>query len=160
MEWRAWQSMASSAEPPVNWQIWIGQAARADYLRNSGTAGFVDQQFYAGLERFMDRHNAPAAVRDIVHFRHGLAAWDFGEAAAAGERMLSLVGTDALWISPDELRDGLVFARLHLRDVAGARRAFDGLFRFSTRPATDLRSQLLMSYVQTAEQMKPLAFQR
>jgi spermidine synthase len=160
LEWRAWQSMASSAEPPVNWEMWIRQATRADYLRNSGTAGFVDQQFYTGLEQFMDKHHAPAAVRDIVHFRHGLASWDFGEAAAAGERMLSLVGTDALWISPDELRDGLVFARLHLRDVAGARRAFDGLFRFSTRPATDVRSQLLMSYVQTAEQMEPLALQR
>jgi spermidine synthase len=160
VEWRAWQSMASSAGPPVNWEMWIRQAARADYLRNSGTAGFVDQQFYTGLQQFMDKHEAPAAVRDIVQFRHGLASWDFGEAATAGERMLSLVGTEALWISPDELRDGLVFARLHLRDVAGARRAFDGLFRFSSRPATDARSQLLMSYVQTAEQMQPLAVQR
>jgi spermidine synthase len=160
VEWRAWQSMASSAEPPVNWEMWIRLAGRADYLRNSGTAGFVDQQFYAGLEQFMNKHDAPAAVRDIVRFRHGLAAWDFAEAAAAGQRVLSLVGTDALWISPDELRDGLVMARLQLRDVAGARQAFDGLFRFSERPATDVRSQLLMSYVQTAEQMEPLAFQR
>src|SRR3954453_16795165 len=140
--------MASSAQPPVNWEMWIRQAARADFLRNSGTAGYIDQQFYTGLERFMDQHRAPAAVRDIVHFRHGLAAWDFAETAAAGERMLSLVGTDGLWISPDELRDGLGMARLHLRDVAGARGAFDGLFRFNSRPATDLPSQLVISYVQ------------
>jgi spermidine synthase len=159
-EWRAWQSQANSAEPPVNWEMWIQQAGRADYLRNSGTAGFVDQQFYASLQRTMDRNKAPAAVRDIVQFRHGMAAWDFAEAAAAGQRMLSLVGTDALWISPDELRDGLVMARLHLGDVAGAKQAFDGLFRFSERPATDVRSQLLMSYVQSAEQPIPMALQR
>jgi spermidine synthase len=160
VEWRAWQSMATTAEPPVNWEVWIRQVARANNLRNAGTAGFVDQQFYAGVERFMDRHKAPAAVRDIVQFRRGLASWNFAEAAVAGERLLGLVGSDRLWMSADELRDGLVIARLHLRDVAGARRAFDGLFRFSSRPATDLRSQLLMSYVQRAEGVKPLAFQR
>ena len=63
-------------------------------------------------------------------------------------------------IPVDELRDGLVIAKLHQRDVAGARRAFDGLFRFSRRPATDVRSQLLMSYVQTGERLQPLALQR
>jgi predicted membrane-bound spermidine synthase len=160
VEWRAWQSMASTAEPPINWEVWVRQVARADYLRNAGTAGFADQQFYAGVERFMDRHKAPVAVRDIVEFRRALASWNFAEVAATGERLLGLVGTYQLWMSADELRDGLVIARLHLRDIAGARRAFDGLLRFSRRPATDLRSQLLMSYVQTAEGLKPLALQR
>jgi hypothetical protein len=152
--------MASTAEPPINWEVWVRQVARADYLRNAGTAGFADQQFYAGVERFMDRHKAPVAVRDIVEFRRALASWNFAEVAATGERLLGLVGTYQLWMSADELRDGLVIARLHLRDIAGARRAFDGLLRFSRRPATDLRSQLLMSYVQTAEGLKPLALQR
>ena len=159
-EWRAWQSMAASAEAPVNWDVWLQQAGRVDYLRNAGTAGFVDPQFYAELDRFMDRHHAPAEVRDVVHFRHGLASWDFAEAAAAGDRLLPLVSTDRLMIPVDELRDGLVIAKLHQHDVAGARRAFDGLFRFSRRPATDVRSQLLMSYVQTGERLQPLALQR
>jgi hypothetical protein len=156
-EWRAWQSMAASAEAPVNWDVWLQQAARADNLRNSGTAGFVDQAFYASLDRYMDRHHAPEAVRDIVRFRHGLASWDFAEAAAAGDRLLPLVGSARLSMSMDELRDGLVLAKLHQHDIVGARRVLDGLFRFSRRPATDVRSQLLMSYVETAEQHQPLA---
>jgi hypothetical protein len=119
----------------------------------------VDQQFYASLDRFMDRYHAPDAVRDIIRFRHGLAAWDFAEASAAGDRLLPLV-SGRLSMPVDELRDGLVLAKLHQRDVAGARRVFDSLFRFSRRPATDVRSQLLMSYVQSAEGAQPLALQR
>jgi hypothetical protein len=159
-EWRAWQNMAASAEPPVNWEVWLQQASRADYLRNAGTAGFMDQQFYAHLERVMERHRAPSAVRDVVRFRRGIASWNFAEAAAAGERLLPLAASGGAWIPADELRDGLVLARLHLRDPRGARQALDSLFRFSRRPATDLRSQLLTAYVQTAERMRSVAVKR
>jgi hypothetical protein len=159
-EWRAWQSMAVTAEPPVNWDIWLQQANRADFLRNAGTAGFTDQQFYAGLDRFMDRYRAPESVRDVVKFRRGLASWNFAEAAAAGQRLLAFAGSDRPWIPADELRDGLVMARLHLRDPRGARQVLEGLFRFSRRPATDLRSQLLTAYVQTAERRQSVAANR
>ena len=154
-EWRAWQSMALSASPPVNWEIWLQQASRADQLRNAGTSGVVDRQFYAGLERFMDRHGAPAQVRDVVQFRRAVASWNFAEASATGERLMAPNGSH--WIGADELRDGLVISRLHLRDVAGARQALDSLFRFSRRPATDLRSQLISSYVERAERRRAVA---
>jgi hypothetical protein len=157
-EWRAWQSMAVSAAPPVNWETWLRQASRADQLRNSGTAGIVDQQFYAGMERFMNRHGAPIPVRDVVKFRRALASWNFAEAAAAGERLMAPGGSH--WITADELRDGLVISRLRLRDVTGARQALDSLFRFSRRPATDLRSQLLSSYVESAERRTSVALNR
>jgi spermidine synthase len=156
-EWRTWQSMATVSEPPINWGIWLQQAYRADYLRNAGTAGFVDQQFYAGIDRFMDRHRAPEAVREVVRFRRGIASWNFAEAAAAGQRLMALAASDRPSIPADELRDGLVLARLHLRDPRGARQALDSLFRFSRRPATDLRSQLLTAYVQTAERLQSVA---
>ena len=87
----------------------------------------------------MDRHRAPAPARDVVAFRHGIASWNFAEADAAGERLMPVVLKEHRWISADELRDGLVFARLHLRDAAGARQALDTLAKFSTtaggRPA-------------------------
>ena len=157
LDWRAWQSMASGSEPPVNWAMWTQQVSRADYLRNAGTAGFLDQRFYEGLDRFMDQHRAPAAVRDVVRFRRGLASWNFAEAAAAGQRLMALGDSARSWIPGDELRDGLVLARLQLRDSRGARQALDSLFRFSTRPATDVRSQLLMAYVETAERLQSVA---
>ena len=63
------------------------------------------------------------------------------------------------WISADELRDGLVFARLHLRDATGARYALDTLAQFSARPPGDLRSMLLGAYVRTLEAMPATATQ-
>jgi hypothetical protein len=44
--------------------------------------------------------------------------------------------------------------------VTGARQVLDSLFPFSRRPATDLRSQLLVSYVQTAERTRSVALER
>jgi spermidine synthase len=157
-EWRAWQSMAVSTAAPVNWEIWLQQASRANQLRNAGTAGILDRPFYGDLVRFMNQHGAPAPVRDVVKFRRGLASWNFAEASAAGGRLMAPNGSR--WINADELRDGLVMSRLHLRDVAGARQALDSLFRFSRRPATDLRSQLLSSYVESAERRKSVALSR
>jgi hypothetical protein len=105
----------------------------------------------------MDQHRAPTTARDVVRFRRGLASWNFAEAAAAGQRLMTAADSTRSWIPADELRDGLVLARLHLRDSRGARQALDSLFRFSKRPATDVRSQLLTAYVEMAERLQSVA---
>jgi hypothetical protein len=96
----------------------------------------------------------------VVKFRRGLATWSFAEAAAAGERLMSMAVNSRSWISGDELRDGLVMSRLHLQDIKGARQALQTLQRFSRRPATDVRSQLLSAYVESAERGQSVALKR
>jgi spermidine synthase len=155
-QWRQWQIMAASDQPPSDWELWLQQAYVVDRMRNGGTAGMVDEEFSRHLTRFMERHNAPAPARDVVAFRKGVASWNFAEAAAAAERLIPQA-RKGRWIPADELRDGLVMARLHLRDVRGARQALDSLFPLSRRPVTDLRSQLLVAYVQTAERLQAVA---
>jgi spermidine synthase len=155
-QWRQWQVMAASNQPPSDWDLWLRQAYAVDRMRNGGTAGTADPEFHTGLVRFMERHNAPQPPRDVVTFRNGLASWNFAEVAAAGERLIPLA-RQGRWIPADELRDGLVIARLHLRDVQGARQALDSLFPLSRRPVTDLRSQLLAAYVQSAERLQSVA---
>ncbi|MBA3344633.1 MAG: spermidine synthase [Gemmatimonadales bacterium] len=159
-QWRMWQATAAANQPPSNWQLWLEQANAIDQLRNGGTAGTADEEFYATLTRLMDRHGAPTPVRDVVEFRHGIASWNFAEASAAADRLLPVAMREQRWISADELRDGLVFAKLHLRDVAGARQALDTLARFSSRSPRDLRSLLLGSYVETAERLRGSVAQR
>jgi predicted membrane-bound spermidine synthase len=156
-QWQSWQSLAASSQPPSDWEMWLDQAKRVDYLRNSGIAGSVDEQFYGAMYRTLDRHKAPPQVRSVVQFRHAIAGWNFAQAAAAGERLIPWAAGRHALIQGDELRDGLVMARLHLRDVAGARQALDSLARLSRRPATDLRSQLLAAYVHTAERQQSVA---
>jgi hypothetical protein len=139
-------------QAPGNWELWLDQANGIDRLRNGGTAGIADEEFYASLNRVMERYRAPQVVRDVVAFRHAIASWRFAEAVDAADRLMPVVTTERRWIGADELRDGLVFAKLHLKDATGARRRLYGLAPFSTRAPGDLRSQLLEAYVIAAEQ--------
>jgi spermidine synthase len=148
-QWRAWSSAADRA--PSNWELWVDQAGQVDRLRNNGTAGVSDDSLYSEFRKTLDRFNAPQPARDVIAFRHGLASWNFAEAAAAADRLKPVAIQQHRWIPADELRDGAVFARLHLGDVAGARRDLESLAPFSTRRPGDLRSQLLEAYVRMKE---------
>ncbi|HYF39719.1 MAG TPA: hypothetical protein VD930_08535, partial [Gemmatimonadales bacterium] len=158
-QWRQWQIMAASNQPPSDWDLWLRQAYTVDRMRNGGTAGVGDPEFHNSLVRFMERHKAPQPAQDVMKFRIAVASWNFAEAAAAGERLISHAQTGR-WIPADELRDGLVIARLHLRDVRGARQIHDSMFPLSRRPVTDLRSQLLAAYVESAERVQSVALSR
>jgi spermidine synthase len=158
--WRQWQATIASNQPPGNWELWLDQANAIDRLKNGGTAGVADEEFYTNLMRYMDRFKAPQVVRDVVQFRHGMASWRFGEVSEAGERLLPVVTSQRRWIGGDEFRDGLVLAKLQLRDAAGAQRRFYQLAALSTRAPADLRSQLLEAYVTTAAQSQPNVAQR
>ena len=136
--------------------MWVKQAHDVDRALNGGTAGAADEQLYRTMYGFLDRHGAPEAARDVVRFRHGIAAWQFAEAAEAASRLLPLADRVAQWIPADELRDGGVIANLHLGNVAEARRIYDGLGQWSLRKPDDLRSRLLEAYVEGAESQRTL----
>jgi spermidine synthase len=159
-QWRSWEAGLATGRTPSNWELWVEQANSIDQLRNGGTAGSADEAFYDTLTRFMEQHKAPEPARDVVAFRRGLAAWDFATADAAAARLMPLAIREHRWITADELRDGLVIAKIHLRDVSGARQVLDGLRQFSVRPAEDLRSQLLEAYVRTMERLRPAVAHR
>jgi predicted membrane-bound spermidine synthase len=152
--WRQWQGAIRAERAPAGWGLWLDQAAAMERLISGGTAGIADEEFYAGLRRTMTHHGAPAPVRDVVAFRHAMATWKFTEASEVGERLVPLIVAGERWMPPDELRDDLVMARLHIKDVLGARRAYDVLTPLSIRPRAELRSQLLTSYLRMAEWMR------
>jgi spermidine synthase len=158
--WKQWQAALASNEPPGNWELWLDQANGIDRLRNGGTAGVADEEFYGSLDRVMDRFHAPAVVRDVVSFRHAIASWRFAAALETGERLLPVVVSERRWIGADELRDGLVLAQLHLGDAAGAQRRFYKLAPLSTRSPADLRTQLIESYLTAAQDHQRMVVQR
>jgi spermidine synthase len=158
--WRQWQAAITSHRAPANWQLWLDQAGVMERITSGGMAGVADEDFYRGVRLVLERHAAPQPVRDVVVFRHAIATWKFSEASEAGERLMPLMARGEGWIPADELRDGLMMARLHIKDVKGARRAYDALTPLSTRPQTDLRSQLLSSYLRMAEWMRASVVRR
>ena len=145
------QLSLASDRPPADWELWAQDLMMMDRFHNGATAGVVDEARYAEALRFAERHKAPAPVRDLLAFRHGVQAWNFAEAAGAAARLMPVVLAQHRWITPDELRDGTVMAYLHVGDVPAARKAFETLAPFTTRGPGDLRSQLLGAYVRTAE---------
>jgi hypothetical protein len=130
----------AGSRAPGNWELWLDQAHAMERLKNGGTSGMADQEFYA-------------AAREAA-FRQAMASWKFVEASEVGERLVPLIAAGQRWISADELRDGLVRARLHTKNVGAARQAFDALTSLSLPPTSDLRSQPLSSYLSMAEWMR------
>ena len=151
---RAWRAELAASEPPADWRVWVQRMADIERDRFGGTSGYADEAFYADLYRFLERHRAPAEVRAVVEFRHAISAWDFPRAVRAAEPLVAAALDTAGWLPPDELRDGLVVARLATGDAAAARRAFEALEPHSRRPKGDFRTALLASYIQTVEEQQ------
>jgi len=149
-----WRSSLAADRAPTDWELWSQDQSIVGRYHDGATAGVVDEPGYLEAVRFLERHQAPAAVRDLLAFRHGIRTWDFSEAAAAADRLVPVVTKERRWIGSDELRDGAVMAYLHTGNVARARKVLDMLAPFSTRRAGDLRSALLDAYVRNAEQAR------
>ena len=84
----------------------------------------------------------------MVEFRQGIYGWNFPQALRASDSLIAATLDRRSWMPPDELRDGVVIARLITGDREGARRAFEALSPFSRRPSGDFRTALLAAYVQ------------
>jgi spermidine synthase len=136
---------------PPDWRRWMLEAVSAERDLHGGTAGVADPAFYARLERYLRATRAPAQVDTAVRFMRALATWDFGAASRLGEPLVRAAARGEHWLPPDELRDGVVVARLRTGDVLGARIAFDRLVPVVQRSPADLRTRMLESQIEAAE---------
>ncbi len=116
-----------------------------------GTAGIVDEALYRDIGDFLDRHDAPDAVRDVIAFRHGTATWDFDEVSRAADALLPGVMADDGWIFAEDVLYGGTVAKLRLGDVDGAVELWELLGRRVRRDGFDLRFALLKSYLDLFE---------
>lgn len=147
----------ASGNPPPSWPVWVNSVAWIEAGVHGGMAGAVDTAFYAAVHAYLDRTHAPAPARAAIDFLHGLATWDYGQAARAADPLLAEAGRGELWLDPDQLRDGAVIAKLAVGDRAGARAAFRGLISRSARSITDLRTRLLYSYIADTADARAMA---
>jgi len=132
---------------PADWPVWVRSVAWIEAGVHGGMAGTVDAQFYASLYAYLDRVHAPMPARAAIDFLHGLATWDYAQAARAADPLLAEAAKGEVWLDPDQLRDGAVIAKLAIGDRTGARAAFRDLISGSARSVTDLRTRLLYSYI-------------
>jgi predicted membrane-bound spermidine synthase len=142
-----WRRTLAGNQAPQDWRPWLSDFRSVEHDLHAGTAGYADEEFYGRAIEFMERHDAPGVVRDLVAFRHGLAGWYFEEAAAAARSLLEGEAHRNGYLSGDELIDGGVVALLRIGQVAEAESFFDEVAPTRRRHPGDLRSQLLEAYL-------------
>ncbi len=142
-----WEGVLNAGEAPNDWMIWLAHMRSVERDRNTGTSGFVDDEFYRSVNRFMDRHGAPVEVRNVLACYRALAAWDFAEASRTADALVLPTVNGQQWIAPDELLDGGVLAKLRLGDLEGATQFYDLLAPKRRRDSEDLRSRLVEAYL-------------
>jgi spermidine synthase len=150
---RNWAYRASLADPspPANWGLWLRDAVAVYAELHGGSAGVADERFFADARRYLDRHRAPAYAHDAMAFLHGIAAWDFSEAATAADRLFPAMKAGAPFLPADLFSDGAVVAKLKTNDPAGARRILEGMMPRSTRTPGHLRVRMLDAYIAAGE---------
>jgi predicted membrane-bound spermidine synthase len=147
--WR-FRNALDADRAPTDWRNWVSDAVAVEQDVHGGTAGVVDEEFYADVRRFLDRHSAPREARAVIDFLYGMSIWDFQAASAASDVLLKPAVDRTDWLDVDVLRDGAVVAKLRAGDTAGARRVMGALAARSDRGPEDMRSRLLDSYLRAA----------
>ena len=120
------RTLASSA-PPTDWRRWTHTFAAAEDHLHNGTAGVMDEQFYAEVAAYLDRANAPAGPRVCVRFMRGLASWNWTDVREATPALLSAASRGEEWLPYEIVRNGAVVAHLRAGDAANAREVFNRL---------------------------------
>jgi hypothetical protein len=145
--WAGWRALLEVGGEPADWVAWLRDLREVDRDLHAGTAGFAAEEFFRSALEFIDRHDGPEVVRDVVIFRHGLAGWNFEGAAAAAQRLLEAEAHRNGYIMADELQDGGTIALLRIGELEEAERFYAALLRNRNRSVGDLRSRLLTAYV-------------
>ena len=152
--WRLVAGM-ESGDPPVDWTAWIQDVIPVEAALHGGTAGSADSAFYRRLFDHLERWDAPPEARDAVAFLHGLAAWDFSEAADAAGALLDAAEAGRTWLPPSLFLDGAVVACLKAGRLERARRALGLLAPRTGRAPDDFRLRLLEAHLIEAEGRDP-----
>jgi predicted membrane-bound spermidine synthase len=142
----------------AGWATWLGDFLALESVLHSGTAGFVDSEFYTTVHGILERADPPAEILAAVGFMQGLAAWDFEAAARGAREILETLRTDDDAAGPGTsilapldrglLLDGASVAFLKTGDPDAA----DAVLRYLTGPSGrapgDFRLRLLRAHIE------------
>jgi spermidine synthase len=143
----AFDALISSNAQPGDWDHWVTYLYQVDRDVHGGSPGSNDPKFYQPILRFLDRTNAPLAVREAVEFLKAADEWDFRLMQRLGDNLVQRQQNGERWLRPDYLRDATVVAHVKNGDPPGAMKVFRALRPFVPRDGvTYFRTRLLSSY--------------
>ncbi|HET9636604.1 MAG TPA: fused MFS/spermidine synthase [Gemmatimonadaceae bacterium] len=144
-------SQISANIPPAHWHRWVSLLYEVNRDVHGGSPGSIDSAFFKRVDAYVDRVNAPAAVRQAVDFVKAADSWDFAMLQAAGDQLIKKMRKGDWWVPPGYLRDATVVAHLRNGDPGGAKAALAAMMPFVGRDAVgDLRTRLLGAHIAAA----------
>jgi len=135
---------------PRDWPAWTSAFDRVERDLHWKTAGWADTVFYDAVGAYLARTKPPPEVQAAVSFQHGIAAWDWTEAAGAADALVPVVAAGRRWVRPTVLLDGAVVAYLKTGQAARARHAYDVLAPHTGRASWNARNRLLDALIREA----------
>src|SRR4030095_6423948 len=101
-----WHNLIASHQPPADWPHWVADTVALDVDLHVGSAGVVDEHFYALVHDYLDRHAAPVQAQAAMRFVEAIGGWDFPTAAPLADGLLAEAEAGRPWLPPRVLLDG------------------------------------------------------
>ena len=130
---RTFLAATDRAEPLRSWTAWTRSFARAESDLHWGTTGFVVDEFYERVDRFLTRVETPPEVDAAVSLLRSFALRD-------------------AWLPADLLLEVSVVAYLRDGDATAARTAFDLLAPRTGLPPSHFRLRVIDAWIARAEE--------
>lgn len=138
----------ASDRPPPDWPLWFAELLQVERDRHQGTMGVVDQEWYARVERYLQRQRAPEGLQSAWRFQRAALTYDWAGAAREVRTQVAERDSGRVWLLPSFLLDASVLARICTGDLSGAQAAFARLRDVSGRFSDDLRTRMLEAYLE------------
>ncbi len=132
---------------PTSWRFWLTSFSEIAADLHAGTRGWVDTAFFAQVDSYLAKLQAPAPVLAGVAFRKALARNDLQAAARPAAILLAEARDARNWLPADQLMDGGIMSFLAVGDLPSALAAWDLLGVQSGRQPRDARMMLLASHI-------------
>jgi predicted membrane-bound spermidine synthase len=144
------RDVMAAPHAPVDWFSWFRSVLEVEHDLDGGTAGVADSSFFAEVDRYMVKWQAPEAARSAWRFLLAATTYNWPGVAAEVTPQLRARVAGHTWLPVDLLRDAGVLALLRTGDRETAQKVFDALARFSVRGKNDLRNVTLAALVSGA----------
>jgi len=141
------RDVMAAGHPPADWFTWFRMVIEVERDIHAGVSGVVDSAFYAEVEQYMTRWQAPAAAHSAWRFLRAAGTYDWPGVVKEVTPQLKARVAGHTWLPVDLLRNAATVALVRTGDRPTARKVFEALQPFSALDAGDLRAELLRALV-------------
>ena len=145
------RDLMSAGHPPADWRTFFTLVTDVETDRHSGTMGWVDSTWYAGVERFLESQHAPANALAALRYVRAVSTYDWKQAAGYVDSLVKARTESVQWLNSDFFRESAAVALLKSGDPPKAQATLDRMAEYSSRKKGDIRVRLIEAHIAAAQ---------